>query len=193
MKKRWIVLLLLFMTIGAAGYGFTREETQKVQKTSSLKVQAVYLECESEEANPLLEDAVLEVNQAVQEHFERMQKETAYVESYNNLHVYTKEGKDTDTYVIFVTYDMKIRGIYTEVPGLATFYAKKEESQMKLISDPEENDVQRYIARLTRHQDVQNLFQKVNEAYNVALQSDALLRESLSELQNAYRSSKDNG
>ena len=29
-------------------------------------------------------------------------------------------------YVTFVTYDMKIRGIYTEVPGLATFYAKKE-------------------------------------------------------------------
>ncbi len=33
-----------------------REEAQKVQKTSSLKIQAVYLECESEEANPLLED-----------------------------------------------------------------------------------------------------------------------------------------
>ena len=29
------------------------EEAQKVQKTSSLKIQAVYLECESEEANPL--------------------------------------------------------------------------------------------------------------------------------------------
>ena len=65
MKRRWIVLLLLFMTIGAAGYGFTREEAQKVQKTSSLKIQAVYLECESEEANPLLEDAVLEVESAV--------------------------------------------------------------------------------------------------------------------------------
>lgn len=73
MKRRWIVLLLLFMMIGAAGYGFTREEAQKVQKTSSLKIQAVYLECESEEANPLLEDAVLEVNRAVEEHFAKMQ------------------------------------------------------------------------------------------------------------------------
>ena len=93
MKRRWIVLLLLFMTIGAAGYGFTREEAQKVQKTSSLKIQAVYLECESEEANPLLEDAVLEVNRAVEEHFAKMQEETGYVEAYHNLHVYTKEGK----------------------------------------------------------------------------------------------------
>ena len=98
MKRRWIVLLLLFMTIGAAGYGFTREEAQKVQKTSSLKIQAVYLECESEEANPLLEDAVLEVNRAVEEHFAKMQEETGYVEAYHNLHVYTKEGKDADTY-----------------------------------------------------------------------------------------------
>ena len=87
MKRRWIVLLLLFMTIGAAGYGFTREEAQKVQKTSSLKIQAVYLECESEEANPLLEDAVLEVNRAVEEHFAKMQEATGYVEAYHNLHV----------------------------------------------------------------------------------------------------------
>ena len=121
MKRRWIVLLLLFMTIGAAGYGFTREEAQKVQKTSSLKIQAVYLECESEEANPLLEDAVLEVNRAVEEHFAKMQEETGYVEAYHNLHVYTKEGKDADTYVTFVTYDMKIRGIYTEVPASCPF------------------------------------------------------------------------
>ena len=129
MKRRWIVLLLLFMTIGAAGYGFAREEAQKVQKTSSLKIQAVYLECESEEANPLLEDAVLEVNRAVEEHFAKMQEATDYVEAYHNLHVYTKEGKDADTYVTFVTYDMKIRGIYTEVPGLATFYVKKRKGQ----------------------------------------------------------------
>lgn len=192
MKRRWIVLLLLFITIGAAGYGFTRGEAQKVQKTSSLKVQAVYLECESEEANPLLKDAVPEVNQAVEEHFAKIQEETGYVDAYNHLHVYTKEGKDTDTYVTFVTYDMKIRGIYTEVPGLATFYAKKEKDKMQLISNPGGQDVQRYIARLTRHQDVQNLFQEVNEAYNGALQSDALLREALSELQNAYGSPEDN-
>ena len=192
MKKRWIILLLLFVTIGAAGYGFTREEAQKVQKTSSLKVQAVYLECESEEANPLLEDMVPEVNQAIEEHFTKMREETGYVEAYNNLHVYTKEGKDADTYVTFVTYNMKIRGIYTEVPGLATFYVKKEKDKMQVISNPEESDVQRYIARLTRHQDVQNLFREVNEAYNGALQSDALLREALSELQNAYGSMEDN-
>ena len=177
MKRRWIVLLLLFMTIGAAGYGFAREEAQKVQKTSSLKIQAVYLE----------------VNRAVEEHFSKMQEATDYVEAYHNLHVYTKEGKDADTYVTFVTYDMKIRGIYTEVPGLATFYVKKEKDKMQVISDPKESDVQRYIARLTKHQDVQNLFRKVNEEYNGALQSDALLREALSELQNAYGSTEDNG
>ena len=85
---------------------------------------------------PLLEDAVLEVNRAVEEHFAKMQEETGYVEAYHNLHVYTKEGKDADTYVTFVTYDMKIRGIYTEVPGLATFYAKKEKDKMQVISDP---------------------------------------------------------
>ena len=64
---------------------------------------------------------------------------------------------------------------------------------MQVISDPKESDVQIYIARLTNQQDVQNLFRKVNEEYNGALQSDALLREAMSELQNAYRSTEDNG
>lgn len=193
MKRRWIVLLLLFLTIGAVGYGFTREEAQKVQKTSSPKVQAVYLQCESEEANPLMEDVIPEVDKAVEEHFAKMKEETSYVEAYNNLRVYTKDGKEPDTYVAFVTYDMKIRGIYTEVPGLATFYIKKSEDEMQMIMNPEDYDVQRYIARLTRHRDVQNLFRQVNEDYNQALQSDALLRETLGELQSAYRSSDDNG
>ena len=126
MKRRWIVLLLLFYDDRSSGvWIYQRRSTEGTKKTSSLKIQAVYLECESEEANPLLEDAVLEVNRAVEEHFAKMREETGYVEAYHNLHVYTKKGKDADTYVTFVTYDMKIRGIYTEVPGLATFYAKK--------------------------------------------------------------------
>ena len=64
---------------------------------------------------------------------------------------------------------------------------------MHLISHPKESEEQTKIARLTKHQDVQNLFRKVNEEYNGALQSDALLREALSELQNAYGSTEDNG
>ena len=52
------------------------------------------------------------------------------INSYGDEALYSfKEGKDADTYVTFVTYDMKIRGIYTEVPGLATFYAKKRKGQ----------------------------------------------------------------
>ena len=186
MKRRWIVLLLLFLMIGAAGYGFTREEAQKVQRTSSPKVQIVYLEYESEEVNPLQEDWLPEVNQAVKEHFEKMKEDAGYVESYDDLHVYTKIGKEPDTYVAFVTYNMKIRGIYTKVPGLATFYVEKGGDKVEVNANPDDLEVQHYIARLTRHQDVQALFQNVNEAYNQALQSDALLREALGELQNAY-------
>ena len=193
MKKRWIILLLLLLTIGAAGYGFTREEAQKVQRISSPKVQIVCMEYESEEANPLQEDQLPEVNQAVKEHFEKMKEDAGYIESYDDLHVYTKIGKEPDTYVAFVTYNMKIRGIYTKVPGLATFYVEKDPDKVQVIAEPEDKEVQHYIARLTRHQDVQNLFSQVNEAYNQALQSDALLREALSELQNAYGNPEDQG
>ena len=39
----------------------------------------------------------------------------------------------------------------------------------------------------------EQLFREVNEKYNGALQSDALLREALGELQNAYGSTEENG
>ena len=188
MKRRWIVLLLLFMMIGAAGDEFTSEAPQQVQRTSSPKVQIVYLTYESEKVNPLQEDQFPEVNQAIKEHFEKMKTEAGYVDSYDDLHVYTKIGKEPDTYVAFVTYNMKIRGIYTKVPGLATFYVEKNSDRVQVIANPEDTEVQHYITRLTKHQDVQTLFQNVNEAYNQALQSDALLREALNELQNAYGS-----
>ena len=192
MKKRWIILLLLFLVTGAAGYGFTREEAQKVQKISSPKVQAIYLECESEEANPLLEDTIPDINEAVRKYFNETQVKAGYVEAYHNLHVYTKMAKESDTYVEFVTYDMKIRGIYTEVPGLMTFYIERNEGQIQLAEKPENHELQKYIARLTGHRDVQKLFQTVNNAYNQALQSDALLRETVNELKNAYDISENN-
>ena len=43
---------------------------------------------------------------------------------YDHFKIYTKSGKYKDTYVAFVRYDMKIKDIYTEVPGLGTLYVK---------------------------------------------------------------------
>ena len=66
-------------------------------------IQAVYLECESEEANPLLEDAVLEVNRAVEEHFDAGLLSNHFVgervsEGYGEIQV--EETADTaDVYV----------------------------------------------------------------------------------------------
>lgn len=45
---------------------------------------------------------------------------------YDHFKIYTKSGKYKDTYVAFVRYDMKIKDIYTEVPGLGTLYVKKD-------------------------------------------------------------------
>ena len=106
------------------------------------------------------------------------------------MQVYTKLGKYKDTYVAFVRYDMKIRDIYTEVPGLSTVYVTKDENGICQVSAKAEDDeVASYIQMIAQHEDVQALISETQQAYQEAVQSDALLQEALSDLKDAYENS----
>lgn len=191
MKRRWILSLLLVLSVGAVGYGLTGEETQKVRKTSAEKIRIEYMTCEMMGMNPLCEEEYPEVSEAVREHFKEMKAHADFVEDYEDVRVYTKLGKDRDTYVAFVTYKMKIRDIYTKVPGLGTFYITKDQELgvYQVAARTEDKEVQSYIARLTGHQDVKQLFEETNVQYADAVESDAMLQEALADLRNAYEDS----
>ena len=91
------------------------------------------------------------------------------MEGYENLNVYTKLGKYQDTYVAFVRYDMKIRDVYTGVPGLGTLYVTEDEDGKCQVETQVEED------------EIHDLVQ--------AVQSDALLKEALLDLKQAYEDS----
>ena len=82
---------------------------------------------------------------------------------------------------------MKIKDIYTTVPGLGTLYIEKDgtSGEYEIRSEPD-RELGEYISIVNSHEDVQELFTNTNEEYENAVESDALLKEALLDLKSAY-------
>ena len=81
---------------------------------------------------------------------------------------------------------MKIKGIYTEVPGLDTLYLEKDEDgKWKLTADISSEEIKNSVQEIAVHTDVEELLEQTQTAYEEAVASDAILREALSDLENA--------
>ena len=188
-----MVLFLLVLMVGAAGFGLTEAKEEKAQKISEESLQTEKSKenpgCENMESNPLELGAYPEVTDAVSLYYESLKNKSEFVEAYHNVKVYTKLGKYQDTYVAFVRYDMKIKDIYTEVPGMGTLYVAKDEDGECHINAKVEEEISSYIQTIAGHEDVQALMSETQEAYYEAVQSDALLQEALNDLKDAYENS----
>lgn len=188
------MLFSLVLLVGILGFGLTKEKEKKVQKTeqfvSSQKVVLVNGGCENMQTNPLKEETDEQMIKAVKDYYTEKKADTEFVEMYDHFKIYTKSGKYKDTYVAFVRYDMKIKDIYTEVPGLGTLYVKKDsQGNYQITQQVKKKEIREYINRIAEHEDVQALMNQTQESYQKAVGSDALLKEALDELKDAYENS----
>lgn len=184
------VVLVLIFCVGAAGYLLNDKKIQNAQETNSAGHRKLNSGCESMAENPLRLEEDPQIVGAVERYYQGLAEETTFVEGYEDLRVYTKLGKYEDTCVAFVSYGMKIKDVYTEVPGLVTLYLFKDENgvwQVNTEAEPEE--LQDYIETIAAHEDVQALLGEIQTAYQKAVESDALLQEALNDLKNAYEDS----
>lgn len=176
-------ILFLFVVWMAAELFLTND---KEPQAVSAPVKVVNEEFEVMEANPLTENLDGDAASAVMKYYERQGENSDFVESYENLSVYMKKGKYQNTYIAFVKYDMKIKGIYTPVPGLGTLYVDKDDKgKVRVNAKVDDAEIQKYIAAVTGQEDVQALFQEVEASYKAAVQSDAMLAEAVNDLESA--------
>ncbi len=189
---RFILLffILVFFVAEAAGVRLTKEKAQmrEVHEINEKNIKVRNIGCDTKELNPLRKDEHTEINRVIAEYLEGLTKDESFVEKYDGLHVYTKVGQYTGTYVAFAEYRMKIKDIYTEVPGLVTLYVRKDRESGKWqidTEDPEEQD-EDYIQVIMGHADVQELLVNVEDKFELAVNSDALLREALADLKEMY-------
>ena len=155
-----LVLFVLVLLVGVLGFGLTEEKEKKVQKTehfvSSDKVVLVNGGCENMQTNPLKEETDEQMIKTVEDYYKDKKADTEFVEMYDHFKIYTKSGKYKDTYVAFVRYDMKIKDIYTEVPGLGTLYVTKDsQGNYQITQQVKNKEIRAYINRIAEHEDVQ--------------------------------------
>lgn len=186
-----IFLALLCFLAGTAGLGLTKEKAQmrEVRKINHAEnVRVMNIGCDTKELNPLRKDEHPEINRAIAEYFEGLTKGETFIEKYDDIHVYTKVGQYRGTYIAFAEYRMKIKDIYTEVPGLVTLYVSKDEESGKYQIDTKAPKEQKegHVQVITEHTDVQEMLRQAEEEFNLAVRSDALLREALTDLKEAY-------
>lgn len=188
MKARWIMSCVVLLCAAAAvGFILTEDNAQMAAsgEVVVLEENEGYLDMES---NPLLSDTYPELEDAVRKYYSERKEDTGFVEDYHNVQIYTKKGRYKDSYVVFVRYDMKIKDIYTEVPGLGTLYVEKnaDSGEYQIDSAPEQEGIQELVNTLASHGDVRSLMAQIQTDYENAVASDALLAEALQDLKNAY-------
>ena len=172
--------ILLMVIAGAVGCSLTTEKTQQ----EAQKIKKTDVKNENKDG---------EIIKAVEKYYESLADKTDYIEGYEGIEVYKKEGLYPDTYLAFVRYGMKIKDIYTVVPGLGTLYVVKDGTSGTYQIHTEELDdrTEDYIETVAAHEDVQVMMEESRKEYQKAVQSDALLREALSDLKQAYEGSAD--
>lgn len=187
-KSRWFLLFLFFILISVVvGVSLTRDNTsKKAQKIIRQQPRTKNLGCKVEKINSLRKSQSSGLKRTIKEYYRRSAETKDFIDSYEDLDVYIKDGECVNTYVVFVTYQMKIRGAYTKLPGLGTLYVKETAKGVYGIwTEQLKKETRSYIHLLASHTDVKKMMKASRRRYEQAVRSDALLRESLTDLKKA--------
>ena len=167
------------LRVGADAHGAVSVQSEDVQTENKGWQEA--------ESNPLTEETDSQITEAVRRYYEERTAQSPFAEGYENLRIYTKRGKYRDTYLAFVRYDMKIKDIYTMVPGLETLYIGEDKETGKPCVEEElpDEDTKDAAQLLASQEDAARLMDQVQAAYDQAVASDAILAEALADLEAA--------
>lgn len=190
------VCALLAVAAAAVGavYGGDKaaQDSARDRKAQAVSVQSEDVQTENKgwqeaESNPLTEETDSQITEAVRRYYEERTAQSPFAEGYENLRIYTKRGKYRDTYLAFVRYDMKIKDIYTMVPGLETLYIGEDKETGKPCVEEElpDEDTKDAAQLLASQEDAARLMDQVQAAYEQAVASDAILAEALADLETA--------
>ena len=198
-----IVLVLLFFGLKALTSVFSKDDEPKTQAEepveSSDDAEKEETQDEKKDENVLQKNAYPEVNSLIdsfytawgQKNVEQMKELTdsfdatdeakvsnaSYIENYSNVTVYTKQGLTEDSFVVFVSYDLKFTDVETAAPGLSQLYVMKNDEDRFIIHNDDSNEeINAYMAEVTQDADVQALITEVETRLNEAMDADPELK-----------------
>lgn len=104
----------------------------------------------------------------------KIQQENKYIEAYQNINVYTKEGLKDGSFVAYVYYEAKFANINTAAPGSIVLYLqpKDDKSGLCVHTYTKDSEVINYIKGLEKDKDVVSFYNTVEAKLVEACDSD---------------------
>ena len=106
-----------------------------------------------------------------------------YIESYDDICCYTKPGPYEDSYMVYVSYNLKLKDWDRSVPALETLVLCRDQNgALYVYSGAFDESVVDYVRGVTSQEDVVELFRRVDTEYHEILDSDPEFNEYMSTL-----------
>ncbi|MDO4333144.1 MAG: SH3 domain-containing protein [Eubacteriales bacterium] len=199
-----VVILAIAIVIGIfAGRGVEPAVAEGTTETGSQTAQ----EENTETAEvPLEEDAHPEINALMEEYYQAvtngdvetiklladsiddemliyLEKRSAYIESYQNLKCYTKAGPAENSYVVYASYEVKFQGVDTLVPGVSPYLVyEREDGSCYIFEGEVDAAVNQYLEEISAQDDVVDLMNRIQVAFNEAVVEDEELNNFLAQM-----------
>ena len=115
-----------------------------------------------------------------------------YVDAYQNIKCYTKQGLDMSSYLVSVYVEVKFKDVDTVAPGLDFFYVRTNDDgsvyidnlysqyNLKIKENALDTSIQNLISEYEDSEDVNTLQKEVQDKYDAAVASDDKLNEMIS-------------
>ncbi len=124
----------------------------------------------------------------------KLEAKSEYIESYRDIKCYTKKGPYEDSYIVYVSYYLKLKEWDQTVPALETLVVCREESvsedslgKLYVYSGAFEENVVDYIQKVTAQDDVVDLFKHVDSEYQEIMDANPEYEEYMSSLKQLIR------
>ena len=206
------VVLIIVLTKGIRGKiegegdRFVGNETEAVAPETEAAVEEAYQENAFPEVNELINKYYTAYAQGDTKALSKLLKPLSdmqksyittfseYVEEYQNISCYTKQGPEDNSYIVSVYADMKFKDVETTAPGMETFYVRTKKKKGTLYIDNAytlyneemkeydvDEEVSSFLDIFNQHEDVVALQTSVWEKYESALASDENLKKMVEE------------
>ncbi len=109
---------------------------------------------------------------------EDVQKEGEYIEDYQNIRCYTRDGIVEGTYIVFAYYDIKFLNVGTLAPSMIWMYVcTNEDGSLYINKSTIDGEVAAYIDEVMKSDEVNQLAESVNSALSAAMEQDETLAQ----------------
>lgn len=153
----------------------TQKKDPTADKKEVKKFMKTYYECVQKNDLANLRSMVEDKNE-----LEKNQKAIhRYVKKYKNLTYLVKQGADDESFIVYVTYEMKIKKISTLAPGMTSYYVMKNGDTFCIYNN-EKHDTDEIMDAKKQSQnskEIKKLTKKINKRYEQALKQDKKLKQ----------------